>query len=693
MAAHLRVEVNDDHCEPCQRLLGGLLQYPPARNDEDWESQLLGGAPIRCFRHHYCSFRALMESSKGSCAICRAVMSAVIVKSHVESSEQLVLWDGGDLPYQFWFKEDSGRMHPTNPTCTLMFGLGALSQYHTRRDRTALSIELYRRNGDDSDWRALHRKNIFGDEVWPSLAVRPNLDSGSHEVLLRTQGWLTKCSGNHIACQRPGSELPKRILDLLDLTASGMVRLYESQGETEPYVALSYCWGAAGALTTLRSNIQQHQRGITLDTFPRTLREAILFTAGLGIRYLWIDALCIIQDDVDDWAIQAAKMTEIYGFSTITLSATSSFDCDHGLFVKMTEDGIPVGRYHHPEPGGGQGTIFLAPHGPEGYINLDAEFLSTRGWTYQERAVPPRTLHFTDAGVLWECCEGYDQEAASTDWGKPTQKKEIATLFNSDPSVVPHDERSQYYETWNKWVCGFSTRKLTKITDKLPAMGGLAKALAPRLNDTYIAGIWASNFLDGLLWQRHYKHLSLARHEGCGIPSWSWASVTGNLTFWDIRPLPPKPQIDMIIHQINVAEQRAGSFGQIKPGGDFVAEGMLQLVTLDRSSEKLNPEGPFYPCRISDGMMPGIDIETTMDQMEYDSARDPYKCWCLRVCSYDGGACGMIAVLFLEHLAEQGNCFRRIGMGVIEILPETGSRDPEWNKIFASGIWTQFRLV
>ncbi|KAH7310849.1 heterokaryon incompatibility protein-domain-containing protein, partial [Stachybotrys elegans] len=263
--------------------------------------------------------------------------------------------------------------------------------------------------------------------------------------------------------------LPTRVLDI----ESNLSRLYESQGEPDRYVALSYCWGAAGALTTTTSNIDKHRLGIPVTDFPRTLRQTIKFTQALGNRYLWIGALCIVQDDPNDWADQAAKMTEVYGSSTLTLSATSSYDCDHRL---------------------------LSPplcYTPLNFIDLDKHFLSTRGWTFQDRTVPSRTLHFTSCGVLWECSEGYQHEV---------------------------NYRRKYYNDWNNWVCDYSSRKLTKIADKLPAIGGIAKALGLRLDDTYIAGIWANNFHDGLLWCRHRKALSLIYHKDAGVLTWSWAS-------------------------------------------------------------------------------------------------------------------------------------------------------------------------
>jgi hypothetical protein len=695
MSAYLRVEINNDHCQQCQRLLGGILNYPTASDNQDWESQLLGQETVRCFKNHHRSFRALVESAKGSCIVCRATVVAILAKEFMTSNEQLLHFAGEDLTYQFWLPERKSYSRH----CDIAFGFGGVSQYCTTirmpggGTRRAIEMEFYRRNGADSHWTALDTDNLFQEKTWPILAPRPNLDSGSGEAVQRSMRWLTQCLESHTACSRPLSKLPKRVLNLMIPDDPDIVRLYETRGEVEQFVALSYCWGLSGALTTVGSNIERHRSGIRVEDFPRTLREAILFTRKLGFRYLWIDALCIIQDDADDWAEQAASMIDVYGTSTITLSATSSYDCDHGLFARMSESGVPVGRYYHPGQDAGHGTIFLDPQGPEAPFDLNKEFLSTRGWAFQERLVSPRTLHFTGAGIVWECSDASFEEGITTLWGKRGLKKGFTKLIHRDTPGTSKDQRASLQKKWNDWICDFSDRKLTKISDKLPAVAGIAKAFAARFDDTYIAGLWISRFLAGLVWMRSYKALSLVRHEHSGIPSWSWASVSGQLSYSDFEPEPPKAGVDMVVHDINVVEKRPRSYGEIKAGGYIMAEGMLQLVELDRTSEMRNPNGPFYPCRIAYGMVPGIDIECYMDQMEFEDPEEPYNCWCLRVCSYDRGGSRMVAFLFLEQLPEGNNRFRRVGAGVTEVLADADSADPDWDEMFISGDWTMFQLL
>ncbi|KAK0724318.1 heterokaryon incompatibility protein-domain-containing protein, partial [Lasiosphaeris hirsuta] len=145
--------------------------------------------------------------------------------------------------------------------------------------------------------------------------------SGSDEVVARARTWLEFCVNNHRQCHRPPSQLPKRILDLGHGTRPLNVKLHETRGEVEKYAALSYPWGTEVPLKTLATNLDSHLKGIQIETFSRTLRQSIMFARRLGFRYLWIDALYIIQDDADDWAEQAAQMASIFSSASITISA------------------------------------------------------------------------------------------------------------------------------------------------------------------------------------------------------------------------------------------------------------------------------------------------------------------------------------------------------------------------------------
>jgi hypothetical protein len=120
------------------------------------------------------------------------------------------------------------------------------------------------------------------------------------------------------------------------------IRLVETTGEIGRYNCLSYCWGQGMTLKTTQETLDLHKARIPWQSLPKTFQDAIEFTRRLGVRYIWIDSLCIIQHDKEDWERESAKMYEVYRKSYLTLAATSSANAEGGCF---THD--PLYRSHY----------------------------------------------------------------------------------------------------------------------------------------------------------------------------------------------------------------------------------------------------------------------------------------------------------------------------------------------------------
>ncbi len=128
-------------------------------------------------------------------------------------------------------------------------------------------------------------------------------DTSSKESFSRALAWLETCNKDHKSCSRlVAGPLPDRILDLcaIDVASRVPIKLVDTKNEAAKFVALSYCWGRVQNLTTTTGNIGDHRNGIRWSKLPKTFQDAITFTRRLKIRYLWIDSLCIIQDDKSD---------------------------------------------------------------------------------------------------------------------------------------------------------------------------------------------------------------------------------------------------------------------------------------------------------------------------------------------------------------------------------------------------------
>jgi hypothetical protein len=202
------------------------------------------------------------------------------------------------------------------------------------------------------------------------------------------------------------------VLDFALKASTGAVALYESKNEIAEYATLSYSWGKSLPLTTTSSNIEQYRKGLPIQSLPQTLRDAVRKAQLLNFRYLWNDALCIIQDDAADWAVQAASMTDIYEGSTLCISALSAKDCNSG-FLKLRNILSKVGICRYPTESFESRDIFVGWK-PYGYGNVvEKSYLCTRGWTFPERLVSPASLYYTDEGMFWECAEKFVSETGS----------------------------------------------------------------------------------------------------------------------------------------------------------------------------------------------------------------------------------------------------------------------------------------
>ncbi|KAF1995017.1 HET-domain-containing protein, partial [Amniculicola lignicola CBS 123094] len=222
--------------------------------------------------------------------------------------------------------------------------------------------------------------------------------------------------------------MPRRVIDV-GASFSGNAKLCVLNKEVVTYIALSHCWGSnlnESPLKTLKATLPTHLEDIPLSSLSRTFRDAIAFTRKLKIRYIWIDSLCIVQDDDMDWQHEIPKMGDIYRNCWLTLSAAKSADGSGGLFTESTP-GVPITFFDD-----GRETLFHARRvfsDSAAYPNMDEHLdmkvdrmqhdtdfpLFFRGWVMQERYLSPRTLYFCASELIWECSDKAQCEC----WGKP----------------------------------------------------------------------------------------------------------------------------------------------------------------------------------------------------------------------------------------------------------------------------------
>lgn len=185
-------------------------------------------------------------------------------------------------------------------------------------------------------------------------------------------------------------------------------RLLETHGLKGQYVALSHCWGLNRHIVTNKINLDTHKRSIPFGSLPKTFQDAVVLTKRIGIHYIWIDSLCIIQDDVQDWKSEAAKMADVYRDAYCTLAATGSRGDHEGIFVQRTSQDICTLRYNAKD-------IDLLVTYIEEDVNTLKDFLifsplSQRAWCLQEKLLSPRIINFTRSRAIWECRSRFETE-------------------------------------------------------------------------------------------------------------------------------------------------------------------------------------------------------------------------------------------------------------------------------------------
>jgi hypothetical protein len=277
------------------------------------------------------------------------------------------------------------------------------------------------------------------------------------------------------------------------------------------YACLSHCWGSVGhgsaILRTTRTTLAAYKEAIPLESLPRTFHEAIQFTRALGIPYLWIDSLCIIQDDKLDWEKEAAAMADIYMNCYVSLAASLSSDSEGGLFAKPDVGICQVGVVRRSDS---SSCPLYMREAPEHDVEDMCYPLATRGWVVQETLLSPRTFSFVGTEIIFECQQGVQCECG-----------ECGELYGIKSGKASFADA----EHWRDIVQRFTATSLSFGRDTLPALSGFAKRwLVVRPDDTYLAGLWRSTLLLDILWSTE----EASRARPWRAPSWSWASVDTN---------------------------------------------------------------------------------------------------------------------------------------------------------------------
>ena len=303
--------------------------------------------------------------------------------------------------------------------------------------------------------------------------------------------------------------LPSR---LIEIASDSLKLVLTGEWATKPaYATLSHCWGNKDFFQLQPTNLQSLLEEVPVDELPKTFRDAADITRRLCIRYLWIDSLCIIQGDSQDWKREAALMSSVYGSSSLNIAASSAEDASQGCFLKPENF---CGGFMAELLINGTKKVYKFVS-PESYRKAVSEsHLATRAWTLQEKLLAPRTLHVGDRGLFWECRELVASEFFP---------EELPSPGYFDPLVCRKDKS---YHEWPSFVSQYSKGRLSFCEDKLAAISGIAHAVQKSTKDSYLAGLWKEKIEIQLLWNVTNPQ---PKPQGFQAPSWSWAAVNGKI--------------------------------------------------------------------------------------------------------------------------------------------------------------------
>lgn len=479
---------------------------------------------------------------------------------------------------------------------------------------------------------------------------------GSPEALELVKSWHDGCLAHHAACCKAysgyefddsnGTSLPTRIIHLL---GPNQLRLVESSGQKGRYAALSYCWGSPDDLPppkTTSENLAGRLAGLRMEELPRTFRDALTLSHELGIQYLWIDSLCILQDSTTDWEKESLLMGDYYAGAQLVIGAAAS-ENSQGGFLKPRKGSDVVDLPYFDASGRSAGivhakfvyaTLFQLPY---------STALASRGWTFQEDILARRIIFFTEHSMVWRCsvtrCDDFqDFTSRPHAW--------LGTLRFHSP-----DGSDQF---WDWMAENYSDRQLRYLADKPVALRGIFDQHQKRTGAPVLYGLRSDHLLRDLAWWPSPKTSfgggladSPRRAELSCIPSWSWLSVDCAVMHSNAILSHHKPY--------EQPYQELASFRLTDDPRELVLDGPCSPVSLHRH----NAENPtrFEMFSTREELMGTVFMSVYQGEASIDGA----SCLLTRTIGS-----GIIEALIIAPVDGQSKKYLRIGLALVY--------DPRW---------------
>ncbi|KAK0745121.1 heterokaryon incompatibility protein-domain-containing protein [Apiosordaria backusii] len=507
----------------------------------------------------------------------------------------------------------------------------------------------------------------------------PNILPNSHLSFSRACQFLDECSANHARCSDFNlKHMPTRLLEVSAVpdpkTADGpsfRVRLVTNPPPS-PYVTLSYCWGGDQPGKTTKRNLPSYSRNIPLDVLPLTILDALTVTHGVGLQYLWVDALCIIQDSDQDKMNEISNMHRIYRGSFLTIAAgVAGTSLDGFLRPRVHDRGYLLNvRVDSNEKDAKDGEIRQVIAIPV-RSRRDQETLPlyTRAWTFQEGQLSTRVLAYGHGGMVYRCLEsqhtdgGYEQPIETL---RSVEDSISASFKYLDPGNQSLREVKHPF-AWGVIVEAYTSRQLTVGDDKLLAVMAIAEEYKrTKPVGEYLAGMWREELLFQLL-----------------APSWSWASLDGHFRmFLHQGVLDGSIEYKYTCELLHAETELVGDnpLGQVK-GGFIRLKGRVRKVVWRRNGSGRHDYGYGWTYGESEskwvrpGEVPGDDrLSWYVDVPDEWPVRGDVVMSCIEVCTYEAPENLMQIAMVHLYNERDGSPNMMQGRGIL-LVPVEGQPD------------------
>lgn len=479
---------------------------------------------------------------------------------------------------------------------------------------------------------------------------------------------MDQCTRNHALCKRTtGSFAPRRLIEIPEDANSVSTRVVDTQElGTVQWCALSYCWGGPQKETAVQADFKnpRRQKRVMLKSLPRTILDAMIVARGLRVPYIWVDSLCILQDDPEDLAEELSKIPKIYGDALLTISASKALTSGEGFLAPRAfrSSGFPPVRLQFEALDGFQSLLYQTSD-----LGL-VEAIDQRAWTLQESFLSTREVRFNNHGISWSCLTEHK------DYDRGDQSESSLLLYRrTEPGELkPYDSRELLLERfWN--------RKLTFQMDKLLAFSAIEAVLKHHPEDRYLAGMWFSELPEALFWTI-WKSNGNRRPLEYRAPSWSWASIDTTQHYSSFLLYPPDNSDNSslyrhltILDAFSEPSDLRLPFGNAKRAHLSFRAPNLRL-TLRRARHSRN-DGDGYLVYTGQDQSIIYRYNTSMifkDRLRLDAPEDDFESW-----QEDRGwevyvplafcrSWGWYYCLLLKQLCSKEGKYQRVGMLRIE---------------------------